>query len=93
MSVSDSCTFRILQRETQFLGQTVDGRSLSFPRAVGFEAQCPDSPAPWRDDATDGAEVRPIRVLLIDPLQDIRRDTNERAEGRRRADRSRIPTP
>src|SRR4029077_8136921 len=41
--------------------------------------------APRGDDATDGAEVRAVRALLVEPADDVGRDADERAERRRRA--------
>jgi hypothetical protein len=73
-------TFRILQRETEFLRQVVYRRSLPLPGTVGLEAQRADTPAPRRDDAANRAIVRTVGVMLIDLLDHVRRDADERAQ-------------
>ena len=77
---SDCRSFRILQRQPQFLRQRLRCRLRVLPGALGFEPQIADPAAPRRDDAADGAEVGPIGVLLIQPPNDVRRDADEGAE-------------
>src|SRR5688572_10640973 len=67
----------ILQREPQFLSQSINRRALPLPRSVSFKPQGANAPAPGRDDATDGAVIGAIRVLLIDPLNDVGRYADE----------------
>src|SRR5476649_470060 len=74
------CAFWIHEREPQFLRQRVDRRPRALPGAFGLEPQVADAAAPRRDDAADRAEVRPIRVLLIEPLDHFGRDAHERAQ-------------
>jgi hypothetical protein len=75
--------FRVLQRQLQLLRKAFDGRPLPLPGAVGFEAKRADPAAPWRNHPANGAIVRAIGVLLIDPLNDIGSNPNERAQRRR----------
>src|SRR5215203_1345906 len=86
-------TFRVLQRQSQFLRQVIDRRSLPLPCAIGFEPECADTPAPRRNDTSDGTEVGAIGVMLIDLLNHVRRDANERAQCRRRSDAVFAPVP
>src|SRR5262245_14275889 len=78
---SDRRAFRVLKRETKFFGERVDCCASSFPGAVAFEAQIADSPAPRRNDAADGAEIRAICVVLIEPADHVGRYADECAEG------------
>src|SRR5439155_5023936 len=82
----DRRALRILQREPELLRERVDRRARALPRAFGLEAQVADAAAPRRDHAADGPEIRPVRVLLIENADDVGRDADERAQGRRRAD-------
>src|SRR6478735_5826900 len=77
---------RVLQREPQLFRQRIDGRAGALPGAVGLEPQVADAATPRRDDAADGAEVRAIRVLLVQPPGDVGRHANEGAERRGRSD-------
>ena len=82
---TDPAPSGILQRQPQLLRQGIDRRSLPLPRAVGFEPQRSDPAAPRRNHAADRAVVGAIGVLLIDALDHVRRDADERAQrGRRR---------
>ena len=75
--------FWVLQREPQFLRESIDRRALPLPRAVRLKPQGADASSPRRDHAADSAEIGAIGVLLIDPLKDVRRDANERTQSRR----------
>src|SRR6188768_2583150 len=79
-------TFGILQCQPQLLSQVVHRRPLALPCAIGFEAERADAAAPRRDHAANRAEVGATGVLLVDLLQHVRRDADERAEGGRRLD-------
>src|SRR5689334_20149221 len=81
----DSRSLRILQRQPALLGQRIDRRAAALPRALGLEAEIADAAAPRRDDAADGAEVRAVGVLLVQPADDVGRDSDERAQRRRAA--------
>src|SRR5947207_10348528 len=86
LTTSDRGAFRILQREPQLLRERIDGRARALPGAFGLEPQIADAPAPRRDHTPDRAEVRSVRVLLIQPADHVWRDADERAQRRRRAD-------
>src|SRR5690349_4793470 len=90
---SDRGAFRILQREPQLLRERIDGRARPLPGAFGLEPQIADPPAPRCDHAPDRAEVRPVGVLLIEAPDDVRRDADEGAQRRRRADAVLAPVP
>src|SRR5918995_4778825 len=77
----DARAFRVLQREAQLLRETVHRRPLPLPRTFRLKPQCADAAAPRRDDASNGAAVGAVGVLLIDALDDVRRDANEGAQG------------
>src|SRR5829696_4661289 len=82
----DGRSFRVLERQAQLLRQRVHGRPAALPRTLGLETQVADAAAPRRDGAADGAEVGAIGVLLVEPLDDVRRDTDEGPERRRALD-------
>src|ERR1051325_491504 len=84
--VSDRGSFRVLQRQSQFLGERIDGSPGPLPCAVGLEAQVADAASPRRDDAADRAEVGPIHVLLVEPADHVGCDPDERAQRRRGPD-------
>ena len=83
---SNHRAFGILKGQFQLLGELIDRRSGSLPRAVGLEAQIADAAAPRRDHAADRAEVGAVGVLLIEPADDVGRDADEGAQRRRRLD-------
>src|SRR4029450_4957035 len=62
----NGCSFRILQREPQFLRQRIHGRPRPLPLPLGFEAEIADAPAPRGDDAADGAEIAAVGMLLVE---------------------------
>jgi hypothetical protein len=74
--------FGVLQGEPEFLDQLVNGRTRPLPGAVGLEAQVADAATPRSDDAADGPEVCAIGVLLVQVLDDIRRNPDKGAKGR-----------
>src|SRR5687767_14511116 len=53
----DASALRILQGELQLFRQSIDGRPLSLPCAVGFEAERANATSPRRDHAANGAIV------------------------------------
>src|SRR5262245_54699259 len=83
---SDRRALGILKGQSELLGQRIDGRPAALPRAIGFEAQIADPSAPRRDHTANGAEIRAIRVLLIEPACDVAGNTDERPQGSRRFD-------
>src|SRR4051812_48686758 len=82
----DGGSFRIHQRQPQFLRQRIDGRAGALPRAFGLEPEIADAAAPRRDDAADGAEIRAVGVLLIEALDHLGSDADKGAQRRRRTD-------
>src|SRR5690349_5315199 len=82
----DSGPLRVLQRELQLLRQRFDSGAAALPGAVGLETEIADAAAPRRNDAPDRTEVGAIRMLLIEPADDVRSHADERAQRRRRLD-------
>src|SRR5437667_3199622 len=82
----DPRAFRIFQRQLELTRQRLDGGTAALPRAFRLEPQIADAPAPRGEDAADGPVVAAIRVILIEPPDDIGRDADERAKRRRGLD-------
>ena len=76
-----------MQREPQFLGERVHGRSAALPGALGLEPKIADPAAPRGNDAPDGPEVAAVGVFLIQAADDVGRHANEGAQSRSRFDR------
>ena len=79
-------SFGVLQGEPKLLGQRLDRRPMPFPGVLGLKPEVPDPSAPGGDHPTDGAEVRAVDMLLVETADDVGRDTDEGAEGRRGLD-------
>src|SRR3972149_5150340 len=86
VGTSDRCTLGILEGQPELLRQRVDRRPAPFPGAFGLEPYVADAAAPRPDRAADGAEIRSIGVLLIEPAGDVWRHADEGPERRRRLD-------
>src|SRR3954464_12669110 len=78
VSSSNSGSLGILKRQTKFLGERIDRRSLAFPGALRLEAQIADPSAPWRNHPPYRTKIGTIRVLLVQPPNHIRRDADKR---------------
>src|SRR6188472_4647935 len=75
-SFLDPRAFRIFQRQLQLPGKRIHGRPRTLPRALAFEAQVTNPATPGSDDAANGPEIRPVRMLLIEPADDVGRDAD-----------------
>src|SRR5436190_1807807 len=81
-AISHRRSFRVLECQPEFLGQRLAGRLRVLPRPLRLEARIPDATAPRSDDAADGAEVGAVRMLLVQPANDVGGDTDEGAQRR-----------
>src|SRR5215510_1581265 len=59
----DACAFGILQRQLELARQRIHGRSRPLPHALALEPHVPDSTAPGRYNAADGAVIGAVGVL------------------------------
>src|SRR5687767_14695900 len=82
----DRSSLRIHKGEPQLLRERIDRRAAALPGTFSLEADVADPAAPGRNGPADGPEVRPIRVVLIEPPNDVRRHADKRPERRRRLD-------
>src|SRR6476620_9280018 len=89
----DPRAFRIFQRQLQLAGKRLDGCPRSLPGALALESQVTDPAPPGSNHPADGAEISPVRMLLIEPADDVGRHADKCPQGRRRLDAVLAPVP